>query len=120
MNNFVIVNRDSIRSMLGDYWVPEREALVTTIETNTVKFALDAGYNVIIDATNLNPETIQRFTKLAAKTKSTIEFKPIRVKPWLAILRILWRRLGGGLYVPPKVIKGFYNRYKDIIGYENK
>lgn len=40
--------------MLGSYWVPSREKLVTEIETASVTKALTAGYSVVIDATNFN------------------------------------------------------------------
>ena len=53
--NTIIVNRDSIREGLGKYWVPSRECLVTQIEQFMIKEALLKRYNVIIDATNLNP-----------------------------------------------------------------
>ena len=49
----VRVNRDDIRNMLGKYWVPSREHLVTEIEYECVLNALTDGYDVILDATNL-------------------------------------------------------------------
>lgn len=50
----VRVSRDDIRRQLGPYWVPQREKLVTKIERLMVYESLNCGYNVIIDATNLN------------------------------------------------------------------
>ena len=47
----VRVNRDDIRNMLGKYWVPEREELVSKIENESVYHALANGYTVVIDAT---------------------------------------------------------------------
>ena len=46
------VNRDDIRRMLGPYWVPEREGLVTTLENLMVKNSLSNSYSVVVDATN--------------------------------------------------------------------
>ena len=50
----VRVNRDDIRNMLGKYWVPSREHLVTEIEYECVLNALTDGYDVILDATNMD------------------------------------------------------------------
>lgn len=48
----VRINRDDIRNMLGPYWIPNRENLVTIIENNCIISSLLNGYSVIIDATN--------------------------------------------------------------------
>lgn len=50
--NRVRVNRDDIRRMLGPYWVPSREKLVTSIENQSISSALDKGYSVVSDSTN--------------------------------------------------------------------
>lgn len=47
------VNRDDIRRLLGPYWVPSREKLVTKIEYDIVYEALLNGYSVVSDNTNL-------------------------------------------------------------------
>lgn len=115
-NKTVIVNRDSIRSMLGDYWVPSREDLVTAIENYMVDTSLHVGYSVIIDATNLNPKTIKRFEKIAGENKALVEFVPVKVSIAQAFIQMLWRSLFGGRYIKYSVIKSFYNRYEHIIG----
>lgn len=112
----IIVNRDSLRSMCGDYWVPKREKLITSLEENIIEDALDNYYSVIIDATNLNPATIDRWKEIAKEVGVPIEFKPLLVSPFRAYLQVLLRKLKGGRYIEYKVIKGFYNRYKNIIG----
>lgn len=53
----VRVNRDDIRRMLGPYWVPTREDLVTRIEHNTVNYTLNKRYSVVVDATNFKDIT---------------------------------------------------------------
>jgi predicted kinase len=60
--NTIIVNRDSIRTMLkgGINYFPHGsslEKIVTKIERGAVVIALDKGYNVIIDATNFRIPT---------------------------------------------------------------
>lgn len=49
-------NNDDIRNMLGDYWVPSREKLVTEAKANMITFALIKGYDVVVDNMNLNPK----------------------------------------------------------------
>lgn len=98
--------------MLGDYWVPNREFLVTQIEDNMIVTGLKNNYSVIIDATNLNPKTIARFEQLAIKFKVKIEFILIEVTPIVAYFRVILRKLNGGRFISYKVIKGFYNRHK--------
>ena len=46
-------NNDDIRNMLGDYWVPNREKLVTEAKANMITFALIKGYDVVVDNMNL-------------------------------------------------------------------
>jgi predicted kinase len=111
--NAIIVNRDAIRSMLGDYWVPKREYLVTDIEEAMVKAGLEAGYTVILDATNLNEAYLSKWVAIAAFQDASIMFKKFHVKPYIAIWRDFLRGLKGGRRVGRKVIMSFYNRYKD-------
>jgi tRNA uridine 5-carbamoylmethylation protein Kti12 len=114
--NAIIVNRDDIRSMLGDYWVPSRELLVSIFEDNMIISGLMSSYTVIVDATNLNPKTIKRLEKIAEKYKAELIYIPIKINPKIAFLRILWRKLLGGRFISYKIVKGFYDRYKHIIG----
>lgn len=67
--NTVIVNRDSIRTMLkGEYknfpFGSAMEKLVTKIEEYSVNIALSKGYNVILDATNFR--SLEKWYMLAA------------------------------------------------------
>lgn len=63
--SYVRVCRDDIREMFGVYWVPSREDLVTEVEKTTIIKALDKGYNVVVDATNFNPKTLNRISDIA-------------------------------------------------------
>lgn len=45
--------------MLGDYWVPNREKLVTEAKANMITFALIKGYDVVVDNMNLNPKEVK-------------------------------------------------------------
>lgn len=59
---YIRVNRDDIRHMMGSYWVPSREDLITIVENDIIISALCEKYNVIVDATNLKGD--QRFKQL--------------------------------------------------------
>lgn len=115
-DKYVIVCRDDIRTMLGTYWVPKREKLVTKIETNSVKSGLINGYDVILDATNLNPSTLTYFTELVDKMNLLyadnikIKYKIFKIPLWKAIFRD-WKRGIFGRSVGKTVITNFYNRY---------
>lgn len=61
------VNRDGIRWTQGafPFGTPEQEQMVTIIEEGIVLAAIKAGKDVIIDATNLNPQYTRKWFKLA-------------------------------------------------------
>lgn len=65
--NVMRVNRDEIRAMLFKSWKGKKEQVVTEIEEATIRAAGSAGYSIIIDDTNLNPSTLQRWKSLAIK-----------------------------------------------------
>ncbi len=58
-SKWVIINRDSIRNMRGDYWIPEQEKFITRVIEDIVQTAMDFGYNIISDDTNLNPKVLE-------------------------------------------------------------
>lgn len=73
VENSVIVNRDAIRRARGDYWVPSQEKFITDVERFMAEAALERGYNVIIDATNLNPHNLLFWEVLAAGHNAEVE-----------------------------------------------
>lgn len=77
------------------------------MEEFAIKAAINRGLNVIIDATNLNPKTIDKWNKLAKTTKSTIEFKEFYIPFKEALMRDGTRERQVGA----KVIKSFYLKY---------
>ena len=52
------INNDDIRNMLGNYWVPSRENLVSFIKHKTVVAAMGHGYDIVVDNMNLNPKEV--------------------------------------------------------------
>ena len=105
--SYVIVNRDSIRNSRGDYWIPSQEDYITSIEEFSIKNALGRGYNVIVDATNLNPITINKWKVIADEFNAEIEFKMFEISFEDAVARDKLRDNSVG----EKVIKEFFRKY---------
>ena len=114
--DWVIVNRDSLREGRGDYWIPSQEDYITDLEEFSIKSAIKRGYNVIIDATNLNPKTQEKWKKIANESKSTLEFKEFYIPFKEALERDSKRERSVG----EKVLKRFYKQYySDRLAKEN-
>lgn len=110
--DWVRVNRDDIRRMLGVYWVPTREDLVTAIEKACIVSALKKGYNVIIDATNLNPKFERELTDLIFANitgKYSVTTKEFNTDVDTCIQRDSERQ--GTERVGKEVILSMYNKY---------
>ena len=91
-----------------------REDLITKMENESITEALKAGFDVVVDATNLNPKTINRMYKLAdgaGLTKEDIEFKEFYIPFRDAVERDRLRKTSTGQYVGKKVLQSFYERY---------
>ena len=85
--NWIIVNRDSMRKARGTYWLPSQEDYIDELENSAIIFALKHDLNVIIDATNLNPKTIEKWNNIADNYASKIDFKMFRISYKEAIER---------------------------------
>ena len=105
--DWVIVNRDSLRESRGDYWVPEQEDYISDLEEFSIRQAIKRGYNVIIDATNLNPKTLDKWEKIAEETGAIIKLQEFYVPFKVAVERDKNRERSVG----EKVIKRFYQKY---------
>ena len=122
-NTWIRVCRDDLRSMCGKYWVHKREDLISAIEDSSICYGLSYGYNVVVDATNLNQKHLTRmlnYVKYSIKIDQitnhedydiSIEFKEFKIPLWKAIYRDWKRGLFGGRSVGSEVIKVFYKRY---------
>lgn len=98
------VNRDDIRSMLGPYWIPTREDLVTRIENMMVQSAIGQGYSVVVDATNFSKT--DRFVNMLPSSYQ-VEIKDFTDVPLeLCLERDKTRENPVG----EDVIRGFYNK----------
>lgn len=108
----VRINQDDIRLMLGKYWVPSREKLVQNIQDEAILASLDRNYDIVIDNTNLNAKVLTNYDNLIRPYKHySIEYKDFFDTPLSTCIE---RDKNRELQVTEKVIRGFYNRYKDM------
>lgn len=108
--DYIRVNRDDIRRMLGDYWKPDRETFVSSCEYAIILNAMDYGYNIIVDDTNLNPKTISKWKATAEYKNYDIEFKRFHISLDEALERDKNREHPVG----EEVVKRFYYKYENI------
>ena len=107
----VRINQDDIRLMLGKYWVPSREKLVQEIQFNAIIEALNREFDVVIDNTNLNKKVLDQFNRLIRTFEDyEIEYKDFFDTPLSVCIE---RDKNRDLQVTEKVIRSFYNNYKD-------
>lgn len=65
-------NNDDIRNMLGKYWVPKREPLVTDMKKQFLKYTMIHNYDIVIDNMNLNPKEVDFFKEVIKEHNSWI------------------------------------------------
>ena len=114
-------NNDDIRNMLGEYWVPSREGLVTELKTSFACGAIRKGYNIVVDNMNLNPKEVKWWENVIEITGKTagfeyeLEFKDFFISVDECIRRDAMREQPMGA----KVIKDTWKRYQAFIIQEN-
>ena len=97
--------------MLGKYWVPSREKLVQEIQFDAILEALSKEFDVVIDNTNLNNKVLDQFNRLIRTFEDyEIEYKDFFDTPLSVCIE---RDKNRDLQVTEKVIRSFYNNYKD-------
>lgn len=97
--------------MLGKYWVPSREKLVQEIQFNVIVEALSRKFDVVIDNINLNKKVLDQFNRLIRTFEDyEIEYKDFFDTPLSVCIE---RDKNRDLQVTEKVIRSFYNNYKD-------
>ena len=73
--NTVRINKDLLRTMLHfDKWLPRNEGKTHDAAHALAQYFLAHNVNVIIDDTNLNPQTIETWKSVALKMKASIEY----------------------------------------------
>lgn len=106
-DNWVRLNRDDIRKMFGEYWLPKREYLVEAAEFAIAKETILEGWNIIVDDTNLNQHYIDEWNRFAMVNNCEIEFKEFQCSLEEALKRDSERENSVG----EKVIRKFYEKY---------
>ena len=116
-------NNDDFRRILGPYWLPEREHLVSESRSEFLSRAMLFGYDIVIDNMNLNDwnwNDVQRkiddFNRsifgLKPKKRYTLEFKDFFD---ISLEECIERDSKRENPIGEKVITETYNKYKDII-----
>nr|DAU45462.1 MAG TPA: polynucleotide kinase [Caudoviricetes sp.] len=114
-------NNDDIRNMLGEYWVPSREGMVTELRRSFACEATRKGYDIVIDNMNLNPKEVKWWEDIIKVANSItefeyeLEFKDFFVSVDECIRRDAMREQPMGA----KVIKDTWRRYQTFIIKEN-
>lgn len=118
---YVIVNRDSIREGRGEYWVPDQEDYISDMEEYAVRSAIKRCLIPIIDATNLNPKTIEKWENLAKELNCEIEYKKFYISFKEALERDSKRERSVGKKVLIKFYtKYFYDEFVKEVGYDDR
>jgi predicted kinase len=118
------INNDDIRNMLGVYWVPSRENVVSHIKEESAKCAMSLGYDIIVDNMNLNPKEVNYWEAIVKEHNEsnncnnyTIEFKDF----FLGVEECIRRDSLRPNPIGEQVIKSQWKKYKDfILGIENQ
>jgi len=108
----IIVNRDSIRRSLGPYWVPQRENLVSSIERAYVEEAVNAGYDICLDATNLNPKFLSQWIDYIQEFS---HYEVVYIKFKISLEEALERDKNREFSVGEDIVKKFYNNYNYLL-----
>lgn len=90
--SFLVVNKDTIRDMLGGY-SKKREKQVVKIRNRLIEVGLEAKLNIIVDDTNLNPAHERTLAQIAKKTGAKLEINDsfLKITPDECIRRDLHR-----------------------------
>ena len=57
--NRIRINNDDLRNMVGPYWVPTREDIISHTKVEIAKYAMTRGYDIVVDNMNLNPKEVK-------------------------------------------------------------
>lgn len=115
-------NQDDIRNMFGVYWVPSREFLVKAMHNSFLNEAMLEGYDIVLDNMNLNQKTlneikeiVEEFNKWVSLTTVDLQYD-IKYQTFFDVpLSIcIERDKQRDLQIGEEVIRGSYERYKDI------
>lgn len=110
-------NNDEIRNMLGKYWVPSREHLVTDIKKDFMVSAMEFGYDIVIDNMNLNPKEVKYYKDLVDSTLDYVNCYSLEFQDFFIPLEVCIERDSKRENpIGKEIIEATYQRYKHIIG----
>lgn len=104
-------NNDDIRNMLGKYWVPSREPIITTMKNSFISGAAIFRMDVVIDNMNLNSKELDYRKDIARMFNYDLEIKNFFTPLQDCIERDSKRPNPVG----EEVIRKTYEKYKDIL-----
>lgn len=109
-------NNDDIRNMLGKYWVPSREHLVSDIKKDFIVSAMEFGYDIVVDNMNFNPKEIEYYENLVDSTLGYMNCYSLEYKDFFIPLEVCIERDSKRENpIGEEVIRKTYERYKTII-----
>lgn len=109
-------NNDDIRNMLGKYWVPSREHLVSYIKKDFIVSAMEFGYDIVVDNMNFNPKEIEYYENLVDSTLGYMNCYSLEYKDFFIPLEVCIERDSKRENpIGEEVIRKTYERYKSII-----
>ena len=109
-------NNDDIRNMLGKYWVPSRENLVSDIKKDFMVSAMEFGYDIVIENMNLNPKEVEYYENLVDSTSGYMNCYSLEYKDFFIPLEVCIERDSKRENpIGEEVIRKTYERYKTII-----
>lgn len=104
-------NNDDIRNMLGKYWVPSREPIVTTMKNSFISGAAIFRMGVVIDNMNLNSKELDYWKDIARMFNYDLEFKDF----FIPLQECIERDSKRPNPIGEEVIRRTYEKYKDIL-----
>lgn len=114
-------NRDDIRNMLGEYWVPTREHLINSIYDAFLEESMEFDYNIVLDNMNLNKKTLREIERIVEdrnrwnkEVDRDIQYE-IEYKTFFdtSLETCIERDSKRENPVGEKAIRDIYNKYKD-------
>ena len=110
-------NNDDMRLLMGQYWVPSREPLLSKIRALFMNTTMDYGFDIVIDDMNLNPHTTEYYEVLVQAYNAThddkyvIEYRLFNPPLDVCIERDAKRKNPIGA----KVLTDTYTKYEKLI-----
>lgn len=104
-------NNDDIRNMLGKYWVPSREPIVTTMKNSFILGAAIFRMDVVIDNMNLNSKELDYWKDIAGMFNYDLEIKNF----FTPLQECIERDSKRPNPIGEEVIRMTYEKYKDIL-----